>query len=310
MHAPLSMVFFTTLTGAAQGLMLMLCGLQLAMLGGLVQVPAAALAKGAVLVLALGAAGLVAASFHLGHPWRGWRAMARWRSSWLSREVIALPAFLVSVLAWGLSLATGAPALGWGLLAAVLALLLYLCTGMIYAAIKAIPQWATPLTPLNYSLLGLASGGLLATAWAAYAAPQQVGALGSLTLGLTAAAAALRGATLWRNLHLVPKTTLQTAIGVRHPRIVPKAPAAMGGSFNTREFFHGRSTGFVSAVRWTAGLLGFLLPVLALAWGAARWAPAALAFLFVFQLVGLLAERWSFFAEGQHMQNLYSGGAR
>jgi sulfite dehydrogenase (quinone) subunit SoeC len=310
MHAPLSMVFFTTLTGAAQGLMLVLCGLQVAVAVGLIQVPATAFVAGAVLVLALGAVGLVAASFHLGHPWRGWRAMARWRSSWLSREVIALPAFLAAVGAWGLALALDAPALGWALLAAVLALLLYLCTGMIYAAIKAIPQWATPLTPLNYSLLGLASGGLLATAWAAFSVPQLVGVLGRLTFALTLGAAALRGATLWRNLKLVPKTTLQSAIGVRHPRIVPKAPAAMGGSFNTREFFHGRSREFVRGIRWTAALLGFALPAAVLAWGAVGVAPLALVLLFGVHFVGLLAERWSFFAEGQHTQNLYSGKPR
>jgi sulfite dehydrogenase (quinone) subunit SoeC len=309
------MVFFTTLTGAAQGLFLVLFGVQLAVAAGLVQVQARAFAGGAWLILALGSVGLVAASFHLGHPWRGWRAIARWRSSWLSREVIALPAFLLAVLAWGLSQAYGtsahgAVALAWGLLAALLALLLYLCTGMIYAVIKAIPQWATPLTPLNYTVLGLASGAVLATAWAAFLAPATLPTLGSIALGLTLLGAALRGATLWRNLHLVPKTTLQSAIGVRHPRIVEKASSAMASSFNTREFFHGRSPGFVRATRWVAALLGFALPAAVLAIGASAQAPATLALLFGLQWVGLLAERWSFFAEGQHTQNLYGRGPR
>ena len=114
--------------------------------------------------------------------------------------------------------------------------------------------------------------------------------------------AATRGWALWRNLHLVPKTTLQTAIGVRHPRIEQKAQGAMGGSFNTREFFHGRSDGFVTLVRWAAALCGFVLPALLLATGASA---AAFAAAFVVQMLGLLAERWSFFAEGQHLQNLY-----
>ena len=50
------------------------------------------------------------------------------------------------------------------MLAAVLALALYVCTGMIYGAVKAIREWATPLTPINYTLIGLASGALLASA--------------------------------------------------------------------------------------------------------------------------------------------------
>jgi DMSO reductase anchor subunit len=121
----------------------------------------------------------------------------------------------------------------------------------------------------------------------------------------TCIAAALRGATLWRNLNLAPKTTLQTAIGVRHPRIVQKSQGAMGGSFNTREFFHGRSPQFLRGIRWAAALLGFALPVLLLALWSRSLAPAALGLLFVVQYLGMVAERWSFFAEANHPQNLY-----
>jgi DMSO reductase anchor subunit len=45
------------------------------------------------------------------------------------------------------------------------------------------------------------------------------------------------------------------------------------------------------------------VPVAALAAGAQSL--PALAALFTLQYLGLLAERWSFFAEGQHPQNLY-----
>ena len=38
--------------------------------------------------------GLGASFLHLGRPERAWRAAAMWRSSWLSREVIVLPAFI------------------------------------------------------------------------------------------------------------------------------------------------------------------------------------------------------------------------
>ena len=46
--------------------------------------------------------GLMASFFHLGHPERGWRAIARWRTSWLSREVIVLPAFMGMTALYGL----------------------------------------------------------------------------------------------------------------------------------------------------------------------------------------------------------------
>jgi sulfite dehydrogenase (quinone) subunit SoeC len=302
---PLSMVFFTTLAGAAQGLMLVLCALELLMAAGLLQVSRMTFLAGAVIVLVLGGVGLVAASFHLGHPWRGWRAVAMWRTSWLSREVIVLPLFLATVLAWGLSHLLHAPALGWGVLAAALAIVLFVCTGMIYAAVKVMREWATPLTPLNYSLIGLASGALLAAALASVTARLLLPALSTFALLATLLAAAVRGATLWRNKRLVPKTTLQSAIGVRHPRIVQTSQGAMGGSFNTREFFHGRTPAFARRVRWVAALLGFALPVAVLAVGAGQLAPVALVLLFMVQYLGLLAERWSFFAEANHPQNLY-----
>jgi DMSO reductase anchor subunit len=46
---------------------------------------------------------LVASFFHLGRPERAWRSAAMWRTSWLSREVIVLPAFMAVVFAWGLA---------------------------------------------------------------------------------------------------------------------------------------------------------------------------------------------------------------
>ena len=77
----------------------------------------------------------------------------------------------------------------------------------------------------------------------------------------------------------------------------------MGGSFNTREFFHQRTPDFVTRMRWAAVLLAFALPAAALAAGATS--ASVLGALFALQYLGLLAERWSFFAEGQHPQNLY-----
>jgi DMSO reductase anchor subunit len=299
------MIFFTTLAGAAQGLLLVLFGVDLGQRAGLLQAPPLLFQAGAVFVVLLTAVGLVAATFHLGRPSRAWRSAAMWRTSWLSREIIVLPAFMAAAAAWGLAHAWKGPTLSIGALAAVLALALYICTGMIYGAVKAIREWATPMTPLNYTVLGLASGTLLAASLAAFLAPPLAPGLALLALLATVLGAATRGASLWRNLHLVPKTTLQTAIGVRHPRIVQKAQGAMGGSFNTREFFHGRTSAIVTGMRWFAVVAGFVLPALVLAAGAARGPAVVLALLFLLQWLGMLAERWSFFAEVQHPQNLY-----
>ena len=85
----------------------------------------------------------------------------------------------------------------------------------------------------------------------------------------------------------------------------------MGGSFNTREFFHGISSAWMRAVKWVFLLAVFPMPLalLAAAWSAAFF-PALLAFAFVLQYPGLLAERWFFFAQANHPQNLYYQASR
>jgi DMSO reductase anchor subunit len=228
-----------------------------------------------------------------------------WRSSWLSREVIMLPAFMACVVGWAWSHADDYITIGWGLSCAALALLLYVCTGMIYAAVRAIPQWATPMTPINFLLLGLASGLLLCTALGALLEPDLVGGLVVATLIALFVAATARALTMHRNLTLAAKTTTQSAIGVRHPRIVQTSQGMSAGSFGTREFFHGATPGTLVAVRGVALVFGAIVPLAVLAWDGAAVSALSAVVLCVVQMLGLWAERWSFFAEGQHSQNLY-----
>jgi len=314
MHPALSVVFLTTLIGAGQGLFVVLFGAELAHV--LARAPVdpirAFLVVGSGVALVLTALGLVASIFHLGRPARGWRAAAAWRTSWLSREVIVLPAFMAAVFAYGLAHLAGLPwSLAFGAAGVLLSLALFVCTGMIYAAVRAIREWATPLTVLNYTLLGLASGSTLAAALAALTAPALTPTLAWLAAAATVLAAVGRLAALARNARLTAVTTPQTAIGVKHPRIVQRSQGAMGGSFNTREFFHGRDARFVATVRRMFVLLAFVLPLALLlfgtGWGARGSAAAQLAILLSFpvQFVGLLAERWFFFAQANHTQNLY-----
>jgi len=288
-----SVILLTTLIGAGQGLFLALFAAQLAGRGdGSLIVP------GAVLALALLAAGLLASFFHLGHPERAWRSAAMWRTSWLSREVIALPAFmaLVAAYAWTQSSLVGA-------LGVLACLALFVCTGMIYACLKFLQEWHTPLTVVNLILLGSASGVTAAAALAAWLQPALARGYVAAALALGALAYFARLASLSRNARLRPKSTLASAIGVKHPKIVQIAQGAMGGSFNTREFFHGRPREVVRAVRWSFLALVFPAPALLLL--AAPESVPVLGAAFVLQYAGLLAERWYFFAEAKHPQNLY-----
>jgi sulfite dehydrogenase (quinone) subunit SoeC len=92
---------------------------------------------------------------------------------------------------------------------------------------------------------------------------------------------------------------------VKHPKIAQKSQAFMGGSFNTREFFHQRPAAFVRAVKWSFLLLVFPVPAALLLAGVLWNSTALVVAAFVSQYAGLIAERWFFFAQAQHPQNLY-----
>jgi DMSO reductase anchor subunit len=313
MHPAFSVIFLTTLIGAAQGLFLALYGTEVGARIGWLPAPGSDFyVAGSALVCVLMVLGLIASIFHLGRPERGWRAASRWRTSWLSREIIVLPAFVAGVVVWGAAhwasggaLELPVSTLAIGAVTALLAFALFLCTGMIYACLKFLQEWASPLTVVNYLLLGCASGFTLATAYAAAAAPPLTPFYGTVALLLTVAAFLSRSASLVRNARLKPRSTLQSAIGIKHPRIVQKAQGMMGGAFNTREFFHGRSRAVLRSVKWVFLVLVFPGPLTLITAGLMLGSPPMLAAAFVVQYLGLLAERWFFFAQANHPQNLY-----
>jgi DMSO reductase anchor subunit len=300
-----SVIFLTTLIGAGQGLFVALFGAEMAGFGqgdgrGF-------LILGGSVALLLCGAGLVASFFHLGRPERAWRSAMQWRTSWLSREVIALPLFMAGLFCWlVLHASERGGTLAIGALTLLACAALFICTAMVYASVRFLQEWASPFTLVNYALLGLASGCTLATALAACAeAPLLVPAFGIGALAFTLAGFISRGLSLRRNARLKPRSTLQTAIGIRHPKIAQRSMGFMGGSFNTREFFHGQTVGALRQVKWAFMLGAFVLPLLLLLLGLVSGSLGLLVLAFAVQYLGLLAERWFFLAQANHPQNLY-----
>lgn len=307
MHPAFSVIFLTTLIGVGQGLFIALYAAEIGtQIDWLPEQAPGFYVVGSAIALVFLAAGLIASFFHLGRPERAWRAAAMWRTSWLSREVIVLPAFMALVFVYGVlhyidrseTIAVGGAGVG-------VCLALFICTGMIYACIRFLQEWATTLTIYNFIFLGLASGFTFAAAYAYVEAPALAATYVRAAVALTLVGFCVRLATLARNARIRPKSSLQTAIGVKHPKIAQKSQGFMGGSFNTREFFHGKPEALVRAVKWGFLLLAFAVPVALLA-GGARWnVPFLTAAAFVIQYVGLIGERWYFFAQARHPQNLY-----
>src|SRR5436190_5038579 len=213
MHPALSVILFTTLSGAGYGV-LILVGAGAGLAPDAVPRGAAA---ATTLALGLAAVGLLASFWHLGHPERAWRAFSQWRSSWLSREAVAsalafLPALWMGALLWR----GGDPAaLRVAGLATVLGAIATLyCTGWIYRSLKTIPAWHNDYVVPGYLLLSLATGALwlwFVAVLAGSIAPPETLALTTLLV----AAAALHKAFYWRALPgMAFPSTRESALGI------------------------------------------------------------------------------------------------
>jgi DMSO reductase anchor subunit len=312
MHPAFSVIIFTTLSGAGFGL---LCCLGLyAAASGLPDNRAFALVS---IVLALGAVafGLLSSMFHLGHPERAWRAFSQWRSSWLSREGVVstltfIPALIFAAGWILLSRFDGIFALS-AVLMSVLAVLAVICTAGIYSSLKPIPAWNNRWVTPNYVALAAMSGTLLLTALASlfnYA----TAAMYFLSLALIALALAVK-LGYWRFIDtMAVASTPETATGLGALGKVRlfKAP-------HTSENYLMKEMGFRIArkharkLRMISILFGFILPalLLAIAYAIGGIAAGALSVTAAcISMVGLLTERWLFFAEAKHTVTLYYGG--
>ena len=312
MHPSFSLILFTSMAGMAQGAIVSLAVLN----SGSDQLPSELLNVYLFpLILALLFGGLLASTFHLGHPERAWRAIMMWRTSWLSREVLILPAFIaLTALAYYFSWQASVPNWLW-LLLSMAALALWVCTAMIYQCIRFIQEWAHPATMVNFIALGMSSGWfllmVLLTLWSilhpnqAVVTSSNIAGVAGFTGFLILLSLSLK---LWiwkRNRGLKPKSNLQSATGIKTGFVRQISMGMMGGSFNTREFFHQQSSFFVANVRKIAFFGTYLLPVLLLTIVVSNGTLSVLVLAFVVHCIGLMAERWLFFAEANHPQNLY-----
>jgi DMSO reductase anchor subunit len=307
MQPAFSIIVFTALSGLGYGLAAIL-GL------GLLDPSAIATKVAHVTTLVFIGAGLLSSTLHLGNPQRAWRALSQWRSSWLSREgVMALATFLPLLWsAWGTVVEDRylpLPAL-LGVLGA--AITVY-CTGMIYASLKSVQAWHTPLTPACFLLLALAGGSILgALAGAA-------GGGNTLVLTLCALAATLAAwtaKTAWRRrmLAMPSLSTPETATGlgtIGRVRLFERPH--MTENYLTREMGfkiarkHAAKLARLSFMAGAALTVAFLLLAMAAVAGAPSAAAVLLGLATASHLVGIFVERWLFFAEARHAVMNYYG---
>lgn len=306
-----SVIVFTTLSGAGYGLLALL-----AVFAIIHRVPTDRWFGliSFTIAFAMIAAGLIASTYHLGHPERAWRALSQWKSSWLSREgIFAVATFVPGLLfafGWVVMQTVEGP---WRMMAAatvVLCVLTVFCTAMIYASLRTIRAWFNPHTVRVYLALALWTGSLwfnlLTLLFGNYTPP--VG----YTFVIAGMAAFYFKRKYWMFVDRQPDwVTPESATGLGEFGTVRLLDAP-----NTQENYVQQEMGFrlarqhVQKLRRWAFFGYFLIPwcVASFTVDSDTWLRIPGAIIAVIVVMGgVMVERWLFFAEAKHTTMLYYG---
>jgi DMSO reductase anchor subunit len=288
MHPAPSVILFSTLSGLGFGL--------LAFLGFGMPAPTGWVAfVFFTIAYLLAVGGLIASTFHLGHPERALKAFRQWRSSWLSREGICAVAALLVMALYGF----GAVFLGthWtivGIIGAVLSIGTVFTTSMIYTQIKTVPRWHNITTPAMFLSICIAGGALLAG---------QVSL--AMPLLVIAGLAQVAHWVLGDKALAKSGTTIATATGLgARGNVRAFEPPHTGTNYLLKEFVYVVGRKHAMKLRVFAIVLMVVLP-LALLLLSHDHAIAGIAV--ISHLIGVFAARWLFFAEAEHVVGLYYG---
>ncbi len=314
MHPAYSVIVFTCASGAGYGLLIWLA--LAGVIGGwTVRAPGLGLA-GFGLAFVLITVGLLSSTAHLGRPERAWRAFSQWRSSWLSREgIAAIATYVVGglyALTWVFGDPTGTALLAlFGLLTLLAALATLYCTGMIYASLPTIRAWNMPHVAPLYVLFGLLTGRLLLNALVAAASGRISITAVWLTLLLLLAGWIIK-AHYWNVIDGAKRSwTIGDATGLGHfGKVRTLDPPHTQANFVMREMGFQVARKHAERLRQLATVTLFILPavltsLLLVSSGAVALFIAILAVLCV--AIGIVTERWLFFAEAEHVSMLYYG---
>jgi len=287
MHPAPSVIIFTTFSGLGFGLLfwLGLGALQPTGWGAFIWF-------GIAYAMAVG--GLLASTFHLGHPERAIRAFSQWQTSWLSREGICAVATLVIMGLYALGALFGTHIGPLGFLGAIGSLATVFTTSMIYAQLKTVPRWKHWTTPAMFLALSIGGGALF------------TGLIYTAIMLLIVAGVMQYFAWTTGDTRLAESgTDLKTATGLGNiGEVRAFEPPHTGTNYLMKEFIHVVGRKHAEKLRMIAMGLGFVLPVILLLLPF-NHVFAAIAILS--HIAGVLTLRWLFFAQAEHVVGLYYG---
>ncbi|RCN56269.1 dimethyl sulfoxide reductase anchor subunit family protein [Acidiferrobacter thiooxydans] len=308
MNPSLAVIFLTLFSGAGFGLMAMVAIVNdFAIDGGLSPLRTAILVALALLLVTIG---MVSSTAHLANPKNAWRAFTRWRTSWLAREgVFAVLFYPLAIAYLGWVFFTNSDqndgALVLGNVAGLIGLATIFCQGMIYACLRTIRQWHTPLVPANFYALGLALGmTILATSRVLTHGPDLI--LVSAACALLVAAGVMK-AIYYFWIGAPSGTTLQTATGFTGGRVKLLDQGHTFGTFLTHEFSNCISPTRARNFKIAVYVLGIFAPMAILLAAAHMTLGLGVLLAPLLAFIGIGLERYLFFVEAQHVVNLYHG---
>ncbi|CCQ73742.1 DmsC/YnfH family molybdoenzyme membrane anchor subunit [Magnetospira sp. QH-2] len=312
MHPAYSVIFFTTTSGAGYGMLTIMGFLSAAgalpadFWFGLVSF---AVALGTVSV------GLLSSTFHLGHPERAWRALTQWKSSWLAREgvaaVLTFPAAGLFALGWLIFEDNYGPWAVVGLATAGMAMLTVFCTSMIYGSLKTIHQWHNIWVPPSYTILGVMTGGVWFNVLV-----ESFGLSNPYISGWVLATVVAGWGAKLMYWNFVDNTeaisTPETATGLRvYGRVRAVESPHYVDNYLLREMGYEVARKHAANLRGVTHLFAFALPLfftaLTVAFGD-TWISLVASILAGLSVsLGIVVERWLFFAEAKHTVTLFYG---
>ena len=194
-------------------------------------------------------------------------------------------------------------------LSMVIAVVTVICTGMIYASLKPIRQWHNPLTMPLYLLFSLMSGCLLLLLLhlALYGALSGVLSACFIVTLIVAAASKL---AYFAAIGKPDGATIGTATGFSQAQVRLLDAGHTADTFLTNEFVYDAGALKLVKLRRLMLLLAFIVPLVLLATASYTQFKLLAYLLPVPVFVGLLLERWLFFAEARHVVRLYHGDQR
>lgn len=313
MHPAFSVIFFTVTSGAGYGLIALLGLFQFLHFG--IFLDKNTFFISALIAFLLFTMGLISSTFHLANPKNAWRAFMRFRTSWLAREgllaILFYPfLFLYLYLTYiDYQIANFILMQTYSFAIFIFAIVIIYCTGMIYACLKTIPQWNTLWTPVNYISIGVFLGSLIfffILDFFNYEVDHY-----KFYLLLAIAFAFFMKLIYYFRIreprHNIGQAT-NAAIKLKDTNVRLLDVGHTGSTFLTDEFGYKVASRKLLKIKLFAIISGFFIPFLLVYIHSFIYENLIFCLTAIFlAFIGMVAERWLFFAQAKHVVNLYHG---